>query len=356
MCAGACRIETSEEVSEDLVRLRLDQGIVQASRLGHHSLGISDEPGVDVGVRPAAADRDLRDQPVELDGRRVLCGAVLGAQRPMTVERLERVFRAAEIDVRVGKAEQDRAPEANRCTTCRCEVIGSHELAMRTADVASSRHRMRRIDDSGPGDGQRLARRLRRGDGSSDVASRRVDVTAQPELIRQVLTRDHLAIGVAQLRKCLRRPFVQINRSIAPQLVERQVGEHERRPWMLRIAGAQRDQTTAHHVQLTPLQPHLAEAHQLVVRPGLSRTGLAADKSLRVGGSNQAHAADQSRAQQSRRRGRRSHRRSQLTTEVLDVTCQPPPQLPSAPPPEDGIWSMGTAHGGSVLIVNDAGS
>ena len=162
--------------------------------------------------RPAAADRDLRDQPVELDGRSVLCGAVLSAQRPMTVERLERVFRAAEIDVRVGEAEQDRAPEANRCP-CRCEVIGSHQLAMRTADVASSRHGMCRIDDSGPGDGQRLASRLRRGDGSSDVTSRRFDVTAQPELIRQVLTRDHLAIGIAQLRKCLRRPFVQINRS-----------------------------------------------------------------------------------------------------------------------------------------------
>ena len=62
MCAGACRIETSEKVSQNLVRLRLDQGIVQASRLGHYSLGISDEPGEDVGVRPAAADRDLRDR------------------------------------------------------------------------------------------------------------------------------------------------------------------------------------------------------------------------------------------------------------------------------------------------------
>ena len=50
MCAGACRIETSEEVSEHFVRLRFDQGIVQASRLGHHSLGIGDEPGADVGI------------------------------------------------------------------------------------------------------------------------------------------------------------------------------------------------------------------------------------------------------------------------------------------------------------------
>ena len=82
-------------------------------------------------------------------------------------------------------------------------------------------------------------RDTRRGDGSSDVASRRVDVTAQPELIRQVLTRDHLASAVACCANAS-APFVQVNRSVAPQFVERQVGEHERRPWMLRIAGAAR--------------------------------------------------------------------------------------------------------------------
>ena len=99
-------------------------------------------------------------------------------------------------------------------------------------------------------------------------------------------------------------------------------------------------------------------------RPGLSRSRFAADEDpgIRLGtrrarpvcGSDQTHATDQNRAQHSRRRGRRSHR-SQYVPGARGLTCQPS-QVPSAPPPEDGIWSMGTAHGGSVLIVDDVGS
>ena len=45
----------------DRVACASTRGSFRLRASGHHRLGIGDEPGVDVGVRSAAADRDLRD-------------------------------------------------------------------------------------------------------------------------------------------------------------------------------------------------------------------------------------------------------------------------------------------------------
>ena len=146
---------------------------------------------------------------------------------------------------------------------------------MHAADVATGRHRMHRLDDTRARDDQRILRRLRRSHRPRDVTGGDVDLAAQPELVREVLPRDDLALGFARSREPRGRRFIERDRWSALQLVERDVGEHERRPRMLGVAGSHRskpaDDLGAHVVG----RAHLPQAHQVVVRPALTGWGFA---------------------------------------------------------------------------------
>ena len=266
----------------------------------------------------------------------------------MALERVNRRIRVAQVQACPCEVEEDGAAQADR-RRGRHQTIRPYQHAMHATDVATGGHRMHGLDDTRARHDQRILRRLCRSHRPRDVTGGDVDLAAQPELVREVLPRDDLALGFTRSREPRCRRFIERDRWSALQLVERDVGEHERRPRMLGVAGSHRSKPADDLGAHVAGRAHLPQAHEVVVPTSADRLevrrprmAVSHPRRRRAWGHDSSPPRRDTRATRPVRATRATNECPGTTVglqfcelacySVNRFTCQPP-QSPSAPEP-----------------------
>ena len=187
------------------------------------------------------------------------------SQRTMTLERVNRLVESAEVEAGVGEGTQNRPAQTDR-RAWKGEALGTQQIAMSASDVATGRQHVIGLDHGCPGNRQRFAGRLRRGQGPLDVTPGSIGRAAQAVQVAQVLARQDFTAGFTRSDEAVGRDFEQRNR-LGVVLRDRGLAEDQRRPWMLDIPAAEAAQPPASLVESAMLSPRAVETQQVGVRP-----------------------------------------------------------------------------------------